>query len=147
MSDINPRSEDDRHMNDSTLPPAAKANTEKYASTSTTNRIPPSRPITTGRAKIAQKKGFALHDWMHLVQNARDLAQRKGSPIRTTIRQSELACHNTVEDGWLSLRGKVYNVTPYLHYHPGGVHILQPVLGKDATVLFDKYHRWVNIEG
>jgi cytochrome b involved in lipid metabolism len=165
MSNNNPRSEDDRHMNDSTLPPSAKTtinfdclesdskdkgalvSSSISANTTTKNRMPPSRPTSTSRAKVAQRKGFALHDWMHLVQNAKDLAQRKGSPIRTAIRNSELACHNKVEDGWLSLRGKVYNITPYLHYHPGGVHILQSVLGKDATALFDKYHRWVNIEG
>jgi len=29
----------------------------------------------------------------------------------------------------------------------GGVDILKPVLGKDATSLFEKYHRWVNIDG
>jgi cytochrome-b5 reductase len=168
-----PRSEDDRHMNDSTLPPTSNTMNNSYErtepvtdergsvgsgsiniNTTTNNRIPPTRPTSSGRttnptarAKVAQRKGFALHDWVNLVQHAKDLAQRKGTPIRSAISKSEIARHNRVEDGWISLRGKVYNLTPYLHYHPGGVHILQPVLGRDATVLFDKYHRWVNIEG
>ena len=37
-------------------------------------------------------------------------------------------------------------MTPYLDYHPGGVPILQSVLGKDATLMFDKYHQWVNVD-
>jgi hypothetical protein len=45
------------------------------------------------------------------------------------------------------LHGKVYNIGPYLMYHPGGSEILEKCLGKDATALFEKYHAWVNIEG
>jgi cytochrome b involved in lipid metabolism len=33
-----------------------------------------------------------------------------------------------------------------MNFHPGGKKILMPALGKDATKLFDKYHRWVNVE-
>lgn len=43
-------------------------------------------------------------------------------------------------------RNKVYFITPYLAYHPGGEAILVKCLGKDATALFDKYHSWVNLE-
>jgi cytochrome b involved in lipid metabolism len=41
----------------------------------------------------------------------------------------------------------VYNIGPYLPYHPGGIAIFKNILGKDGTSMFDKYHRWVNIEG
>lgn len=41
---------------------------------------------------------------------------------------------------------QVYNVTPYLKFHPGGVDYLMLGAGKDATALFNKYHRWVNID-
>ena len=44
------------------------------------------------------------------------------------------------------LRGKVYNISPYIAYHPGGASILEKCVGKDATALFDKYHSWVNID-
>jgi hypothetical protein len=44
------------------------------------------------------------------------------------------------------LHGKVYNIAPYLMYHPGGSAILEKCLGKDGSKLFDKYHSWVNIE-
>ncbi len=39
---------------------------------------------------------------------------------------------------------KVYNITPFLHYHPGGVEILLKYAGRDCTALFNKYHAWVN---
>lgn len=41
---------------------------------------------------------------------------------------------------------QVYNVTPYLRFHPGGVDYLMLGAGKDATALFNKYHRWVNVD-
>jgi cytochrome-b5 reductase len=39
---------------------------------------------------------------------------------------------------------QVYNITPYLRYHPGGADILMKAAGKDGTSLFNKYHPWVN---
>ncbi len=59
---------------------------------------------------------------------------------------SEVQQHKSLHDGWIVLRGKVYNLSPYIAYHPGGESILRGVLGKDATKLYDKYHRWVNEE-
>ena len=32
------------------------------------------------------------------------------------------------EDAWLALRGRVYNITHYLPYHPGGNHIIEDVI-------------------
>ena len=39
---------------------------------------------------------------------------------------------------------QVYNITPYIKYHPGGVHYIMKGAGRDATALFNKYHAWVN---
>jgi cytochrome b involved in lipid metabolism len=40
--------------------------------------------------------------------------------------------------------GRVYNVTPYLPFHPGGKDMLLQGAGQDSTALFRKYHPWVN---
>lgn len=40
---------------------------------------------------------------------------------------------------------QVYDITPYLNFHPGGRDILLKAAGKDGTALFMKYHPWVNI--
>lgn len=48
---------------------------------------------------------------------------------------------------WTALRGKVYNLTAYLDFHPGGGGILlNSAVGRDCTGLFDKYHSWVNAD-
>jgi hypothetical protein len=46
----------------------------------------------------------------------------------------------------VSIANRVYNVTPYLRYHPGGVAKLMLVAGKDGTDLFNKFHAWVNAD-
>ena len=58
----------------------------------------------------------------------------------------EVMKHNTEDDGWTVIDGKVFDITDYLKYHPGGAKILKTALGKDCTALFRKYHAWVNYE-
>eukprot|EP00565_Helicotheca_tamesis_P008524 CAMPEP_0185726918 /NCGR_PEP_ID=MMETSP1171-20130828/2755_1 /TAXON_ID=374046 /ORGANISM="Helicotheca tamensis, Strain CCMP826" /LENGTH=245 /DNA_ID=CAMNT_0028395367 /DNA_START=130 /DNA_END=867 /DNA_ORIENTATION=+ len=148
------RKEQHAPMNDSTLPPSQRQRvvaitTTTNSSKKKSNGDPHSKPLAARvnpRAKMGVKKGFGLHDWVRLVKHAKDPAQRKGKPIRP-ITKSELKLHNKEYDGWMALHGKVYNIMPYLHYHPGGVAILKGCLGKDGTALFEKYHGWVNIEG
>lgn len=43
-----------------------------------------------------------------------------------------LAQHRSRDDCWQAYAGKVYNVTPYLKYHPGGVGELMRAAGKDG---------------
>ena len=143
-------------MNDSTLPPTAaesgKNVTQKQQQQQQRRQVgtaPARGPVVarnTARNKVALRRGFGLHDWSLLCRSARDLAQRKGAPLRP-ISPEEIAQHASVHDAWIALHGKVYNITPYLHYHPGGVDIFKPCLGGDASELFDKYHRWVNTQG
>lgn len=66
--------------------------------------------------------------------------------MRRDITLAEVTRHAASHDGWMVLHGKVYNIAPYLMYHPGGSAILEKCLGKDGSKLFDKYHSWVNIE-
>jgi cytochrome b involved in lipid metabolism len=40
--------------------------------------------------------------------------------------------HNKAEDVWIILKGKVYDVTPYVNEHPGGAAILRNA-GGDST--------------
>ncbi|KAL6950827.1 hypothetical protein ACO0QE_000109 [Hanseniaspora vineae] len=63
------------------------------------------------------------------------------------IRLEEVQKHNTRNDMWCVLNGKVYFLSRYLDFHPGGQDILMKYCnGKIATVMFNKYHRWVNYE-
>ena len=93
------------------------------------------------------KKGFGLRDWMILLRSAKDIAQRgMGRRLRNDMTLSEVRTHDKRHDAWIILSNKVYNITPYLPYHPGGMDIMKGVLGKDATVLFHEYHTWINID-
>lgn len=62
------------------------------------------------------------------------------------VNRSELKKHKSSEDCWTVLKGKVYNITPYLKFHPGGVPEIMKCAGTDGTFLFNKYHAWVNAE-
>lgn len=96
------------------------------------------------RNKTALKPGHSLMDWIRLGNSGADLAGT-GGRVRP-VQHSELASHNKPGDMWMAIRGKVYNVTSYLDFHPGGVDELMRGAGKDATKLFDEVHAWVNYE-
>lgn len=83
-------------------------------------------------------------DWIRLGSSGIDLAGTKGAIIK--VSHQELAKHNKQNDAWMAIRGKVYNVTRYMDFHPGGVDELMRGVGKDATKLFDEVHAWVNYE-
>ncbi|TQN70641.1 Cytochrome b5, partial [Colletotrichum shisoi] len=51
--------------------------------------------------------------------------------------QGELARHHDVGDLWVSIRGKVYNLSGYVDDHPGGVEVLKDVAGSDGTESFE----------
>jgi cytochrome b involved in lipid metabolism len=56
------------------------------------------------------------------------------------ITTSELKQHRKRDDCWSAFNGKVYNITSYLPYHPGGEKELLRVAGRDGTQLFSTFH-------
>ena len=57
----------------------------------------------------------------------------------------EVKTHKQKNDCWVVIEGKVYDVTNYIRYHPGG-DILLDAAGKDGTALYQHYHPWVNVQ-
>lgn len=83
-------------------------------------------------------------DWIRLGSSGVDLAGTNGKVA--PVSHAELSKHNTREDAWMAVKGKVFNVTRYLDFHPGGVDELMKGVGTDATKLFEETHAWVNYE-
>lgn len=90
--------------------------------------------------KVPFEKGYSQMDWLFLCRKR----ARVSRPRDVTM--TEVAEHSSEKDGWTVIHGKVYEITPYLKYHPGGAEILRVILGKDCTKLFRKFHAWVNYE-
>ncbi|KAL8157363.1 cytochrome b5 [Apium graveolens] len=49
----------------------------------------------------------------------------------------EVSLHNSQDDCWVTIDGKVYDVSSYMDEHPGGDDVLLAATGKDATDEFE----------
>ena len=65
---------------------------------------------------------------------------------RVTPSQLKAMTGRKGKSAWSSWQGKVYNITPYLPFHPGGESELMKGAGRDGTKLFMEAHPWVNWE-
>ncbi|KAF8071795.1 cytochrome b5 [Lyophyllum atratum] len=107
---------------------------------STTTR--PAKP-SKKRDKVALAPGHSPLDWAMLKTSGTDL---RGIDTLMRIPPSVLKKHNKRDDAWSAFYGKVYNITPYLAFHPGGERELMRVAGRDGTNLFASTHAWVSAE-
>ncbi|KAI8817949.1 cytochrome b5-like heme/steroid binding domain-containing protein [Fimicolochytrium jonesii] len=65
------------------------------------------------------------------------MATAAAATIRT-VEWSELAAHNTRDDLWIVVDGKVYDCTKFLDEHPGGEEVIVEVAGQDASEAFEE---------
>ena len=59
----------------------------------------------------------------------------------TTISRAEVARHATAESLWVILGGRVYDLTKFAKFHPGGRVVLLAMAGRDATQEFFANHK------
>lgn len=134
----------------SATPPTAQSIKTSPASAKspavTTGQKPMAMKKPTVRAKVPFEKGYSQMDWFKLTRTQPDLAGIKGQSNRRLITMSEVKQHQTEGSMWTVFKGHVYNIYPYMKFHPGGVDMLMKAVGKDCTSLFNKYHAWVNAE-
>jgi cytochrome b involved in lipid metabolism len=62
-------------------------------------------------------------------------------PFLLRVPPSELKKHRRRNDAWMAINGKVYNVTAYLPFHPGGEKEMMRGVGRDGTKLFSMFFR------
>lgn len=107
---------------------------------------PPPKP---SRRAILQP-GYSPLDWAMLTSSPNHKLRGKDVPDNLIrVPPSQLKYHNGRKgrDAWTVYRGKVYNITPYLPFHPGGEGELMRGAAKDAERLFTEVHPWVNWDG
>eukprot|EP00959_Pyramimonas_sp_CCMP1952_P090083 1885972-Pyramimonas_sp.AAC.2 len=63
------------------------------------------------------------------------------SSAMTSYSRDEVAQHNKDGDCWIIIDNRVFDVTKFARFHPGGKWVLFTVAGKDATEEFYAYHR------
>jgi cytochrome b involved in lipid metabolism len=62
------------------------------------------------------------------------------SPAVTSYTLADVAKHKTSTDCWTAVGGNVFDLTPFVSKHPGGVPNISKVCGVDGTALFTAQH-------
>ncbi|KAL9110572.1 MAG: hypothetical protein Q9227_004930 [Pyrenula ochraceoflavens] len=141
-------------------PPPSAASTLRAPPRSSNTSLSPSStlgpPLTATSTKPSRKvilsPGHSPLDWAALARspNASNILRGPDLPPRL-IRVPPSLLHSMNgrkgKPSWTSYMGRVYNVTAYLPFHPGGEGELRRAAGRDAEKLFREVHPWVNWEG
>ena len=99
------------------------------------------------RKRAALEPGFSPLDWAALTSNPKNTLRGADLPahlIRVTPSMLKAHTGRKGSDAWTVYQGKVYNITPYAPFHPGGRGELLRGAGKDSAKLFTEVHPWVN---
>ena len=110
------------------------------------NSLPVGSATGNPRNKTALRPGYSLMDWIRLTKSPGKNLSGRGGSAYINVTTTELERHSKRNDAWIAINGLVFNVTPYMDYHPGGWEELVRGAGIDATDLFNEVHRWVNYE-
>ncbi|KAL4869271.1 hypothetical protein BDV12DRAFT_168219 [Aspergillus spectabilis] len=133
-------------------PPSAAASLRvPPGSRPTSNSLTPTK-VTLKPAKKASQRavlepGYSPLDWAALTSDPNHKLRGANLPpslIRVTPSMLKAQHGRKGTDAWTSYQGKVFNITPYLPFHPGGKGELLRGAGKDSGKLFLEIHPWVN---
>jgi cytochrome b involved in lipid metabolism len=105
---------------------------------------PAKQEPSRGEGKFQKKGGSQLEFMQMLSLNKNPVAPLSAG---TRLTMEEVAKHNKRADCWTIFAGRVYDVTCYLPFHPGGKGELMKGAGKDCTEAFNESHSWVSLDG
>jgi cytochrome b involved in lipid metabolism len=100
--------------------------------------------------------GSSVSHQKHFAEQTRSSSSHQSYPAlvggRNVPPLSSLACipiedvakHNKKDDAWICIKNVIYFVSPYLSYHPGGERVLSQFFGKDASIAFDQFHKYID---
>ncbi|KAM3418978.1 hypothetical protein BST61_g4935 [Cercospora zeina] len=115
---------------------------QRISSSLTANGTVKSTP--NPRNKVLLKPGHSPMDWAALTKQGN--ISGVSTFQRVTPSQLKTMTGRKGKPAWSSWQGKVYSITPYLPFHPGGEAELMKAAGRDGTKLFMDVHPWVNWE-
>eukprot|EP00002_Diphylleia_rotans_P002735 TRINITY_DN1174_c0_g1_i1.p1 TRINITY_DN1174_c0_g1~~TRINITY_DN1174_c0_g1_i1.p1 ORF type:complete len:468 (-),score=98.06 TRINITY_DN1174_c0_g1_i1:152-1555(-) len=69
---------------------------------------------------------------------------QKSANAKQFFTSEQVAKHNDASSLWVSIDGKVYDLTTFVNSHPGGADLLLLSAGRDATHLFHVYHTFTD---
>ncbi|KAL5600947.1 hypothetical protein BROUX41_005781 [Berkeleyomyces rouxiae] len=99
--------------------------------------------------KVLLAPGHSPLDWARISgpnADLRGLGSVAAPYLKVTPSMLKTMTGRRGKDAWMAINGKVYNVSPYAKFHPGGVPELLRGAARDATQLFGEIHPWVNYE-
>jgi len=96
--------------------------------------------VMAGFLVAQQKCGTALAPGTGLLgesgNSAATSTSGQVSPGGVVLSSAEVSKHNSGNDCWQIINGKVYSLSSYLNQHPGGAETIIPYCGKEATAAF-----------
>ena len=116
-------------------------------------------PSKRSSKKVLLAPGHSPLDWAALTKSMdydapRKLRGKDASDAlgpyrlgRVTPSQLKKQTGRKGKDAWTSYQGRVYNISAYLNFHPGGLDELMKGAGRSSDSLFAEVHPWVNWEG
>lgn len=103
-------------------------------------------PDPTGKVEGRfQKKGGSQLEFMRMMAGNKNPVPKLPEGVQLTA--EEVAKHRKPGDAWTIFQGRVYDITSYLDFHPGGKGQIMKGAGKDCTELYNQSHPWVNCDG
>lgn len=85
-------------------------------------------PVNTSTSSIdPAKDAVPTDDGTNTLENTND----------QLLTAAVVAEYNTAESCWTIIEGNVYNITPYVPLHPGGIADIVKACGTDGTSLFE----------
>ncbi|KAG8533058.1 uncharacterized protein KY384_001841 [Bacidia gigantensis] len=133
-----------------TPPTRSSPQTKSNTLAPSTSTLPPlSRPSK----KVLLSPGHSPLDWAALTKSPPSASYLRGADvpadrmIRVTPSMLKYYTGRKGKDAWGVFGGKVYNMTRYLDFHPGGKDEIMKGAGRlDGTALFLEAHPWVSWE-
>ncbi|KAG9782511.1 hypothetical protein ABEF93_005033 [Exophiala dermatitidis] len=127
------------------VPPTKVLSNASMAPTSSI--MPPGKQVSR---KVVLEPGHSPLDWAALTSNPNSRLRGKDAPenlMRVTPARLKMQNGRKGRDAWTVYNGRVYNITPYVPFHPGGAGEIMRGAGKDSVKLFMEVHPWVNWDG